>query len=477
MIKLFKNKIFILSFLILAVFGFAKSAFASVSFDQSSAVTKINDTTVSINITLKNTEADYVRNDAIPKASASTYTNNSDFTTGTLAETLEVILKKEDTSIIKPLARYYVKESYPSQDIKITFDGLQKNIKYIVEATIKKDDKITAFAKGFVITETGITAGTAQVLQGDNVISVAANTTTNSNNSENLNYYPLAPITGIGQDNCTQNPDGSKNCVQTANCEIDSATGKCKLDSSGNIIPSANGFGTYFNAIIKVIIGIAAVLAMIMIIAGGIEYMTSGSASGSEEGKKRILGAIMGLLIALGSYALLNTINSQLLDVSLSGVPVATVIREKETSPWTGSAELTSPSGACKEGYVNVSTFGQPAKINVCKSMSDGLTKMLAAAKDSNIILSGWGSRSIEQQRTLRAQHGCPNDSSPPTACHPPTAQPGTSKHESGKAVDFNCNGAAIGNTSCFTWLKQNASTYGFKNLDSEPWHWSDNGY
>ncbi len=64
---------------------------------------------------------------------------------------------------------------------------------------------------------------------------------------------------------------------------------------------------------IKVLIGIAAVLAMIMIVAGGIQYMTSGLVSSKEAGKHRITNAIIGLLIALGAYIILFTINPNLL--------------------------------------------------------------------------------------------------------------------------------------------------------------------
>ena len=51
--------------------------------------------------------------------------------------------------------------------------------------------------------------------------------------------------------------------------------------------------------------------------------------------------------------------------------------------------------------------------------------------------------------------------------------------HERGLAIDFTCNGGGvIGSRSspCFQWLAGNASSYGFYNLPSEPWHWSTNG-
>jgi len=233
------------------------------------------------------------------------------------------------------------------------------------------------------------------------------------------------------------------------------------------------------NILIKILIGIGAVLAMIMIVKGGLEYMASSLPSGKEAGRGTITNAILGLLIALGSYLLLYTVNPNLLnlclDQQLPQVEI-TIDPETETAPWTETAQITGPTKTCTEGYTNVSTQGQPSTINVCKSISNNLTKLLAAAKLKNFILSGSGSRTLAQQTALRNQHGCPNPTSPPSACHPPTARPGRSKHESGKAVDFNCNGAPIAGTSCLAWLRQNAGNFGFKNLASEPWHWSDTG-
>ena len=86
-------------------------------------------------------------------------------------------------------------------------------------------------------------------------------------------------------------------------------------------IDTTTGFGSYLNTLIKLFIGICAVLSMIMIVIGGIEYMTSELASSKEAGKERITNAIFGLILALGSYAILNTLNPALLNISLSGLP------------------------------------------------------------------------------------------------------------------------------------------------------------
>lgn len=71
--------------------------------------------------------------------------------------------------------------------------------------------------------------------------------------------------------------------------------------------------GGYFNTILSIAIGLCAVLAVIMIVIGGVQYMGDESIFGKTQAKDRIGKAILGLLIALGSYALLNTINPDLL--------------------------------------------------------------------------------------------------------------------------------------------------------------------
>jgi hypothetical protein len=89
-------------------------------------------------------------------------------------------------------------------------------------------------------------------------------------------------------------------------------------------------FGGYLNIMIKIFIGFAAVLAMVMVFLGGIQYMTSEVISSKEAGKERIMNAILGLLLALGAYTLLYTINPKLLDSCLNTLPEATIIINSE---------------------------------------------------------------------------------------------------------------------------------------------------
>jgi len=86
----------------------------------------------------------------------------------------------------------------------------------------------------------------------------------------------------------------------------------------------SNSLGAYLNIMIKIFIGICAVLSVVMIIVGGMEYMTSELISSKEAGKEKIEHALLGLIIALGAYALLFTINPNLLKSDINP-PAATV--------------------------------------------------------------------------------------------------------------------------------------------------------
>lgn len=81
----------------------------------------------------------------------------------------------------------------------------------------------------------------------------------------------------------------------------------------GGMETAPTNTGDYFNLIFKIAIGLCGVLAVVMIIVNGVAYMGEDSIFGKTEAKQKILAAILGLLIALGSYALLNTINPDLL--------------------------------------------------------------------------------------------------------------------------------------------------------------------
>lgn len=73
----------------------------------------------------------------------------------------------------------------------------------------------------------------------------------------------------------------------------------------------------FFNGMFTFGISIAGFLAVLMIAVGGIQYMSTDAVSGKTEGKDRITYAIMGLLLVLFSWVLLNQINPNILNLDI----------------------------------------------------------------------------------------------------------------------------------------------------------------
>jgi hypothetical protein len=77
-------------------------------------------------------------------------------------------------------------------------------------------------------------------------------------------------------------------------------------------------FSDYLNNMFKLGIALCTALAVLMIIVGGIQYASSDAWSKKSDGKERIFAALTGLVIALGSWALLNTIDPRLVSTALT---------------------------------------------------------------------------------------------------------------------------------------------------------------
>ena len=121
--------------------------------------------------------------------------------------------------------------------------------------------------------------------------------------------------------------------------------------------------------------------------------------------------------------------------------------------------------------------------IRVHKVIAGQFQAMYEAALKEGLRLGGGGYRdSAGQIATRRKNCGTSYAAiylNPAGSCSPPTARPGKSMHERGLALDLTCassNTGSFKSSPCFPWMVANASTYGFYNLPSEPWHWSTNG-
>lgn len=89
----------------------------------------------------------------------------------------------------------------------------------------------------------------------------------------------------------------------------------------GTYVESAEGrratLRTYLPGLFRLLIGLAALLAVIMIIIGGLQYMFSAGSGGKGAAREKISSAVIGLLLVLGAWLLLRTINPNLVNFNL----------------------------------------------------------------------------------------------------------------------------------------------------------------
>ncbi len=100
----------------------------------------------------------------------------------------------------------------------------------------------------------------------------------------------------------------------------------------------------YLLLVFRAAIGLAGVLAVVMIVVCGIKLMGNPSVSGKSEAKECIWNAIFGVILILGSWLLLNTINPLLLNNDIALVGIASAPTAVVTTP-TGNDPMPTISG------------------------------------------------------------------------------------------------------------------------------------
>ncbi len=74
------------------------------------------------------------------------------------------------------------------------------------------------------------------------------------------------------------------------------------------------------NALLGISVGIAAILAVVMLAIGGFKYMTSESVFNMGEAKEQIANALIGLLIVLAAILILTTINPNIVSLEVLNI-------------------------------------------------------------------------------------------------------------------------------------------------------------
>lgn len=88
------------------------------------------------------------------------------------------------------------------------------------------------------------------------------------------------------------------------------------LGPSGGVVERVD-INTYIPSAVKLIIALAGGLAVLRIIFGGIQYMSTDAFDGKNEAKSTINNALQGLLLAIGAFAILNTVNPKLVNFKI----------------------------------------------------------------------------------------------------------------------------------------------------------------
>lgn len=121
----------------------------------------------------------------------------------------------------------------------------------------------------------------------------------------------------------------------------------------------AVNFGSYVLGMFKLLIGAAAVLAVIMIMIGGVTYISTDAIADKSDGKKIIFRAIFGLIITIASWVLLNGINPTILRFDIlkttPGVPEV---------PGTSEIEIYHKFRFCWKGKIeNGNRLVEPTRL------------------------------------------------------------------------------------------------------------------
>jgi len=254
-------------------------------------------------------------------------------------------------------------------------------------------------------------------------------------------------------------------------------------------IDASQGLGGLMNGIIATLIKLGGVGAIIMFMVYGVQLWNANDNGEKRKSlKSKMIGTIGGFLLMLTTFIILRTINPDLLNLTPR---IDFTKLDADEAGDSGEANITNQqaptdvtkitSAVCKEGFVVV--YGTP----ICKTLANNFKKMIDAAKNDGLTISATGFRTRDEQIALRRQNCGTGDyniyEKPSTQCNPHTARPGQSRHESGLALDFMCNGLGFinpnkrpGTLTCFSWMSRTANQYGFKNYRAEPWHWSIDG-
>jgi len=161
----------------------------------------------------------------------------------------------------------------------------------------------------------------------------------------------------------------------------------------------------YIEGLFRLIIAIAGTLAVITIIVGGIQYMSSDAFGKTEAAKNTIGNAIWGFMLAISAWLILNTISPNLTKFNLNITPIERIAPEPGSAgpgsigpsagkPWPDDSSIRSSitnSGNIDINKGNCTQIGQQNCTSVAGLSSNIINSLKTLEDDCNcgITISG----------------------------------------------------------------------------------------
>jgi len=210
----------------------------------------------------------------------------------------------------------------------------------------------------------------------------------------------------------------------------------------------------YIPAIFNLAIGLSAAFAVLMIVIGGFQYITTDAILGKQQGIERIKNSVFGLVLVISAWLILYTINPKLLELNLNIEPVTV------TAPPGGEA---GPSGNFDPGIEAQVADASPVLANflgcVWENLPSGVGRISSISDSNNRV----GTLGFDRCKT------CPKGTQIPECAHVcQSCHYGGGSANQSYAVDFGDeeNSMVIGNTiiSCANELNISQNSIGFIN-------------
>ncbi len=170
------------------------------------------------------------------------------------------------------------------------------------------------------------------------------------NFSESLkteSFKTIEKTTGVNTNTGTTNTNttSSIDCVETdgSYCLLE------PIPEFGDKITPDMSFSDYVNTLIRLILGVVGVVVVVTFVYGGIMWMGTDSIFKKTDAKERMGNAIVGTLLLLSAYIILNTINPNLVDIKINIPDGFTTLKIEEISD-SGeilTIEYSSEVGTC----------------------------------------------------------------------------------------------------------------------------------